>query len=213
MSALKLLPREALLKTGDVDHADWNFRPVLGSIMRRRFRLILALLGTQRIPQLLEIGYGSGIFLPELARHCDELYGLDVHDRLGAVAAALAKAQVRANLVSASMTAMPFADHCFDCAVAVSALEFVDDLDAACQEVKRVLRPGGVFIAVTPGSSPLVDFGLKVLTGKSARADFGDRRQRVIPTLRKHFTLQQRRTSPRFGTFFVHLYTGMRLGA
>jgi hypothetical protein len=64
---------------------------------------------------------------------------------------------------------------------------------------------------VTPGASPLVDFGLKVLTGKNARTDFGDRRQRILPTLLKHFTLHRRRTAPPFGTFFLHLYTGLRL--
>ena len=212
-TSLRLLPREALLKTGDVDHADWNFRPVLGSIMRLRDRIVLSLLGPQHDPRLLEIGYGSGVFLPELARHCDELHGLDVHNRQTAVAEVLAKAEVRADLVSASMTAMPFKDQSLDCAVAVSALEFVDDLDAACREVKRVLRPGGVFVAVTPGSSPLVDCGLKVLTGKSAQADFGDRRGRIIPTLLTHFTEHKRRTAPRFGTFLIHLYTGLRLSA
>jgi ubiquinone/menaquinone biosynthesis C-methylase UbiE len=179
--------------------------------MRLRYQIVLALLGSEQYPRLLEIGYGSGVFLPELARHCDELHGLDIHDRQAAVAEVLARARVRANLVSASMTAMPFEDHIFDSAVAVSSLEFVDDLDAACREVKRVLRPGGAFVVVTPGSSPLVDFGLKVLTGKSAKADFGDRRQRVIPTLLRHFGLQKRRTAPRFGTFLFHLYTGLRL--
>lgn len=208
---MRLLPRDALVKTGEVDHADWNFRPVLGRIIRLRYRIVLSLLGSDRYPRLLEVGYGSGVFLPELARHCEELHGLDVHDRPAAVSEVLGRAQVRATLVSASMTAMPFPDRFFDCAVAVSSLEFVDDLEAACREIKRVLRPGGVFIAVTPGSSPLVDFGLKVLTGKNARADFGERRQRILPTLLEHFAIQKRRTAPRFGTFLVHFYPGLRL--
>jgi len=208
---MRLLPKKALLKTGEVDHADWNYRPLLGSIMRLRFRLVLSLLGRRRYPRLLEIGYGSGVFLPELVQHCDELFGLDIHDHHGAVSEALKQSQVRATLLPASMTAMPFADHSFDCVVAVSALEFVNDLEGACREVKRVLRLGGVLVVVTPGHSWLVDFGLKMLTGKSARADFAERRQRVIPTLLNHFQLRRCRTAPRFGTFLVHLYTGLQL--
>jgi len=207
---MRLLPKAALLKTGEVDHADWNYRPLLGSIMRLRFRLVVSLLGRRRYPRLLEIGYGSGVFLPELAQHCDELFGLDIHDHHAAVSEAVKKSRVRATLLSASMTAMPFEDHSFDCVVAVSTLEFVEDLEGVCREVKRVLRLGGVLVVVTPGNSWLVDFGLKMLTGKSARADFGDRRELVIPTLLHHFRLRQRRTAPRLGTFLVHLYTGLQ---
>jgi ubiquinone/menaquinone biosynthesis C-methylase UbiE len=208
---MRLLPKKALLKTGDVDHADWNFRPLLGSISRWRFRLVLSLLGPRHFPRLLEIGYGSGVFLPELARHCDELFGLDCHAWHQDVQEILHRSAVQASLVSASMTAMPFEDQAFDCVVAVSTLEFVDDVAAACREVRRVLRPGGTFVVVTPGQSWLVDFGLKMLTGKSAHDDFGERRQRVVPALRKHFRLRQRRTAPPFATFLLHLYTGFQL--
>ena len=63
---LKLLPREALIQTGEVDHADWNYRPLLGMIQRLRFRLILRILAGRKYHRLLEIGYGSGVFMPEL---------------------------------------------------------------------------------------------------------------------------------------------------
>ena len=74
-----LLPPSALVKTSDVDKAEWNFRPLLGIIQRLRFRMILSLLPKRRIGRLLEIGYGSGVFLPELSRRCDNLYGIDPH--------------------------------------------------------------------------------------------------------------------------------------
>ena len=64
------------------------------------------------------------------------------------------------DLRSASMTDMPFADSTFDCAVAISTMEFVDDIDRACAEVRRVLKPGGQLLVVTPSTSPLLDFGL-----------------------------------------------------
>jgi ubiquinone/menaquinone biosynthesis C-methylase UbiE len=208
---MQLLPREALVKTGPVDHADWNYRPVLGFIQRMRWRLVRAFLGAQRFGRLLEIGYGSGVFMPELARHCDDLYGLDIHEHNAAVTEVLARSGVKATLVSGSATAMPFADAFFDCLVAVSSLEFINDLPAACREMLRVLKPGGLLVVITPGSSPLVDLGLKILTGKSAKTDFEDRRKAIIPTLLEHFAVQQRRAAPRFGSFLVHLYTGLKL--
>src|SRR5258707_11683579 len=96
LGQLRLLPEEILVKTGPVDHADWNYRPLLGSIQRSRFRLVLRLLDGERFARLLEIGYGSGVFLPELARRCDDLHGIDIHDEPERVAASLQKLDVKA---------------------------------------------------------------------------------------------------------------------
>src|SRR5437899_1843622 len=40
LNKMKLLSQELLIKTGPVDHADWNYRPLLGLISRTRFRLV-----------------------------------------------------------------------------------------------------------------------------------------------------------------------------
>lgn len=210
---MRLLPPEALLKTGEVDHADWNYRPVLGAISRARFKLAVSLLPPGGRGRLLEIGYGSGVFMPELARFCEQLYGVDVHPMHAAVCASLARHGVTAELFSGGAEALPFGDHFFDCVVAVSALEFVADLDAACAEIKRVLKPGGSLVVITPGHSPLVDLGLKVLTGKTAQKDYGDRRQALMPTLLKHFDVRRRLISPALGSSLVKLYTALELAA
>jgi ubiquinone/menaquinone biosynthesis C-methylase UbiE len=209
--ALRLLPPEALLKTGVVDHADWNYRPLLGPISRLRFRFVVSLLGEERMHRLLEIGYGSGVFMPELARFADELYGIDIHQMTGRVAESLAGFNINAQLFSGSAVEMPFDDDFFDCMVAVSALEFVDDLGAACREIKRVLKPDGALIVVTPGHSPVVDFGLKILTGKSAKQDFDDRRQKLMPTLLDHFRVERQLVSPPVGHSLIKLYTALKL--
>lgn len=211
MLSLNLLQEEALIKTGEVDHADWNYRPVLGGISRSRFRLIKNLLGQRRGKRIMEIGYGSGVFLPELAQHANELYGIDVHDRNVEVTEKLAELNVKANLVSSGAEKIAAQDGYFDFIVAVSALEFVSDLDAVCMEMKRTLTPQGSVLIVTPGQSPILDFGLKMLTGKSAKVDFENRRKSVIPTLKKHFDVKQNLTFPKFHASPIKLYTAMEL--
>jgi ubiquinone/menaquinone biosynthesis C-methylase UbiE len=209
---LKLLPPEALTKTGEVDHADWNYRPLLGTISRTRFRLVVALLDQlQRRGRLLEVGYGSGVFMPELARRADELYGIDLHRMTEPVEAALKRFEVNARLFSGSVEALPFEENFFDTVVAVSALEFVSDTEAACLELKRVLKPDGALVVVTPGHSPLVDLGLRILTGKSAKQDYDDRREKLMPTLLRHFAVERQLTSPAVGNSLVKLYTALRL--
>jgi SAM-dependent methyltransferase len=210
--ALHLLPPEALLKTGEVDHAHWNHRRVIGAIQRLRYKLVLSLLGSSKFNKLLEVGYGSGVFMPELSPRCEELYGIDIHSMSNDVATVLAKHDVTANLFTASVTELPFEDRYFDGVVTVSSLEFVEDIDRACREIKRVLSPDGVFVVITPGYSRLVDLGLKVLTGEDPKKDFGERREKIIPALLKHFVEERRILRPQFINSVVHLYTGLRLG-
>ena len=207
---MKLLARDKLIRTGPVDYADWNYRPVLGSIQRLRFSLALSLL-PKRSTRLLEIGYGSGVFMPALASIATEVYGIDPHEKTADVLSAFEDTGIRPKLFQAPAEALPFDNDMFDGVVAVSSLEFVSDLDKTCGEIKRVLKPTGVFVVVTPGHSPVLDFGLKILTGNSAKRDFGGRRQAIIPTLLNHFVLDRRRTAPPLGGSLFSLYSALRL--
>jgi ubiquinone/menaquinone biosynthesis C-methylase UbiE len=208
---LRLLPLEALVKTGPVDHADWNFRPVLGWIQRLRFKMILKMLPRQEVGRLLEVGYGSGVLMPELAERCEELYGVDIHPMHQEVSDRLKQFHIKAHLFSTGAEALPFDDQFFDGVIAVSALEFVEQLEAACQEIQRVLKPDGFLILVTPGHSRLVDLGLKILTRKSAKTDYEGRRQQLIPVLMRYFSIKHKRTFPPIGGSFLCLYTALKL--
>jgi ubiquinone/menaquinone biosynthesis C-methylase UbiE len=209
---MNLLPRKNLIKTGPLDEADWAYRPVIGEIIRIRFRLILNLLGAGKLDRLLEIGYGSGVFLPELAKHCCELHGIDVHAMPDAVSQELSKVKTTATLKTAQAESIPYPDEFFDAAVAVSSLEFVGDLDTACAEIRRVLKPKGRFIFVTPGSSKVLDFGLKLLTGHEAENDFRGRRQIVIPTTRRYFQFRRTLVAPPIIGNLLRLYSAVECG-
>ncbi len=206
---MKLLPRSALIKTGPVDHAEWVYQPILGMLQRRRFAMVRSLLHGS-YENLLEIGYGSGIFMPELRGLTKRLYGVDVHDCAHRVSAALARVGIEADLRSCSAEQLPFNDEFFDVVVAVSSLEFMPNLPRACTEIRRVLKQDGTFVAVTPGHSPVLDAGLWLLTGQSARRDFGDRRRDVLDTLYRHFRPAKKVFFPGFGGRFLPVYVGVR---
>jgi ubiquinone/menaquinone biosynthesis C-methylase UbiE len=206
---ISLLPRESLLKTGDVDHAAWNYDGLLGYVSRRRFELVRSLLSRRRVAKLLEVGYGSGVFFPELIKHADRLYGADIHDRPADVTAVLAKAGISAELVTASAEALPYPDGMFDVVVAVSTFEFVPDVRKGINELARVLAPGGRIVVVTPGQSPILDFGLRMFTGESAAKDFGDRRKLIVPTLATEMRVERSAYFP--FRFPVPVYRALRL--
>jgi ubiquinone/menaquinone biosynthesis C-methylase UbiE len=181
--AAALLPRESLVKTGDVDHAAWNYDGLLGFVSRQRFELVRSLLPKPPVHKLLEVGYGSGVFFPELIKHAEQLYGADIHDKPAEVTAVLARAGIPAQLVTAPAEMLPYADGTFDVVIAVSTFEFVADARRAINELARVLTANGRIIVVTPGQSPLLDLALRVFTGESAQRDFGDRRKLIVPAL------------------------------
>jgi len=203
-----LLPRESLVRTGPVDHADWNYRPLLGTVSRSRFALALSLLPAG-MAAVLELGYGSGIFVPALATRARAVAGIDVHAETAAVAGALRAHGIAADLRTGDGVNLPFDADAFDAVVAISALEFVSDVDAVCAEVRRVLRPGGAFVVVTPGHAPILDFALRLATGEDARKDFGDRRAQVEPALRRHFDIARVRSWPPLVSALVPIYTAL----
>jgi SAM-dependent methyltransferase len=207
-----LLPRTAAMPTSTDDVPGLNYHPLLGLISRLRFWIILSLLPKQRFPRLLEIGYGSGIFQPELARHCNELYGVDIHPYAPQVLRRLRQHNVNTELVRGSATALPFKDSLFDCIIAMSCLEYMEPFDHAAREIKRVLTPGGFFLFVTPGNSRIIDFGHDLLTGRSVRQGYGSRRDLLIPTLSRYLTIQEEMAVPRVGGNLLTLYRGLRLG-
>jgi ubiquinone/menaquinone biosynthesis C-methylase UbiE len=208
MNKLKLLPKDLLITTNQVDHADWNFRPVLGFIQRKRFRLINSLIGNNYYDQVLEIGYGSGIFMPELSKHSNKLFGIDIHPFNEKVQKILLNYKVHTDLFQGSVSQMPFINESFDLIVSVSAFEFVEDKENACKEILRVLNKDGIFIMVTPGDSPFLDLGLKLLTNVSANKDYGHKRKYVLPIIMEYFSISQRIVFPHlFLNWFPPIYS------
>ena len=86
---------------------------------------------------------------------------------------------------------LPLADGAFDAVVAAWMLYHVPDLDRGLAEIARVMRPGGVFVAVTNGANDFAE--LWELVGRdvssrmlSFRAETGEEH------LRRHFDAVKR---------------------
>jgi SAM-dependent methyltransferase len=100
----------------------------------------LELDGGQRI---LDVGSGKGAFCGELARSGQDVVGVDP----SGAAAGIAKTYVNpdGNFVLGAGEALPFSSGRFDRAVSVCVLEHTKDDARVLSEVRRVLKPGGVF--------------------------------------------------------------------
>jgi len=146
--------------------------------------------GNKIYAHLLETGTGSGIFLPELARHCEKLYASDIHPYFDNIENLLKQYNVENFKVkSQSIQKTGYPDNFFDAIVAVSVLEFVDDLQAAITEIKRILKPDGMFFTICTMNSKLLDIIVSLFANKSAKEEFGDSRIYVSKTLEQNFTI------------------------
>ena len=90
--------------------------------------------------RILDIGCGVGHSYGLLEPR--ETVGLDVDP-------AVLVGQERETRVG-DMRALPFPDEDFDAAIAVQSIEHVPDPERALTEARRILRPGGVAVFVTP---------------------------------------------------------------
>jgi SAM-dependent methyltransferase len=66
---------------------------------------------------------------------------------------------------------LPFAPASFDAVVSAASLHGVNDLPGALVQIRRVLRPGGVFLAAFVGGASLIEMRARILAAEMARRD------------------------------------------
>jgi ubiquinone/menaquinone biosynthesis C-methylase UbiE len=98
--------------------------------------------------RVLEVGFGTGVLLMELARRGYEVFGLDLSPAMHRITSArLAKQNLRVAQVRGSVQSMPLIAASFDTVISTFPAAFILD-PATIAEIARVLSPGGCFILV-----------------------------------------------------------------
>lgn len=105
-----------------------------------------------RSGKALDVGAGRGIASYALANEGLEVTALepDASDLVGggAIRVLAAESGLPIRVVEEFSERLPFADGSFDVVFARAVLHHTRDLEAACREFFRVLKPGGLFIAI-----------------------------------------------------------------
>jgi ubiquinone/menaquinone biosynthesis C-methylase UbiE len=109
--------------------------------------------GIKKGMQVLDLGCGSGAFTPFIVRTVGEkgnVYALDIQaDMLKQLERKLSKPENRdiknIKLIEGNAYELPFEDNSLDLVNMVTVLQEIPDRKKALQEVKRVLKSGGLF--------------------------------------------------------------------
>jgi 2-polyprenyl-3-methyl-5-hydroxy-6-metoxy-1,4-benzoquinol methylase len=209
-----LPPRALVPKTADDDPVDYYFKPLTAHIYRARLRLAASLLADRSYESVLEVGYGSGIFLLELSRRANRVAGIDVHDQVARVNEMLRRLRVRADLHHASLFEIPFASEDFEALVCLSVLEHIVDLNAALDEFARVLRPGGIAVLGFPVRNVLTDTFFRAV-GYNPREIHPSSHRDILTAVREHdaFVVERQCHFPRRLPLDLGAYAGCRCRA
>jgi len=109
----------------------------------------LDMLQSAGVRRVLDLGCGGGRHLVLLGREALDVWGTDASPRgLRQSQQRLENAETPARLALADMRAVPFADDAFDAVIAIHVLYHGGraDVHRGLGEVRRVLRPGGLFV-------------------------------------------------------------------
>jgi ubiquinone/menaquinone biosynthesis C-methylase UbiE len=103
--------------------------------------------------RVLDIGVGTGHFVRDMAHAThgrNEIVGIDISEEMLALARARCEDFSSASFQAADLYDLPFEDNSFDVAISVQTFEYLDDVERACKEAFRVIRPGGRFFSEIP---------------------------------------------------------------
>ncbi len=130
---------------------DRTFVPAIAEPASDRLMHLAALQADERV---LDLACGTGIIARKAATAVGpsgSVVGVDVSSDMIAVARAHDAAEPPIDWHVADAASLPFEDESFDVVLCQLGLMFVDR-DAALAEARRVLRPGGRFVANTGGA-------------------------------------------------------------
>jgi len=118
----------------------------------RRDWIIDALYRTadNRHQRAIEVGPGSGVYVPILAKLYDEVVALDIEQAYLNHVRHLTSIHQNLELKVDDITASKLPDAIFDLVLCTEVVEHIQNSPSALKEMHRLLRPGGTLILSTP---------------------------------------------------------------
>jgi SAM-dependent methyltransferase len=110
----------------------------------------------------IEIGPGSGVYLPVLAQAFEHIFATDIEPEFLAAAEALASRWTNISVCVDDVVRSNLPSQTFDLVLCTEVIEHIADSVAALATMHRILRPGGVLVLSTPQRYSTLELAAKL---------------------------------------------------
>ncbi len=123
-------------------------RPIVARLLEKAFEGLFP----EKTGSILDLGCGTAFYFPILAKHAEQLIGIDVCQPMLDQAEHMIATRNLTNckVLRSSAFEIPVDDHSIDVVHSWDFLHHVSDLNQVFSEIRRVLKPGGRYVAVEP---------------------------------------------------------------
>lgn len=123
-------------------------RPIVAGLLEKAFEGLFP----EKVGSILDLGCGTAFYFPILSKHAQQVTGIDVCKPMLDQADKMIASRNLTNckVLRSSAFEIPVEDHSIDVVHSWDFLHHVSDLNLVFQEIRRVLKPGGRFVAVEP---------------------------------------------------------------
>lgn len=101
---------------------------------------------------VLDVGCGGGININRIAKSAKKVYGVDYSKESVKVSKDVNRQEIydgKVEVLQGDVQSLPFEDESFDIVTAFETVYFWPNIEKCFGEVKRVLKPGGIFLIGT----------------------------------------------------------------
>lgn len=101
---------------------------------------------------VLDVGCGGGINIKRMAKSAKKVYGVDYSKESVKVSKDVNRQEIydgKVEVLQGDVQSLPFEDESFDIVTAFETVYFWPNIEKCFGEVKRVLKPGGIFLIGT----------------------------------------------------------------
>ena len=98
---------------------------------------------------ILDVGCGGGINVKRMAKSAKKVYGIDYSIESVKLSKEVNEKLIdegKVEIIEGNVKSLPFEDNTFDIVTAFETVYFWPDIEKCFAEVKRVLKPGGIFL-------------------------------------------------------------------
>jgi len=123
---------------------------IMNRMNQIQYKSVVINLNCSKKDRVLDIGFGNGYLINLLAKKNEgDFYGIEISDdmlKAGCNRNSELIKQRKIHLTKGNVMDIPFEDSFFDKVYTVNTVYFWKDLDKSLSEIKRVLKPNGIFI-------------------------------------------------------------------